>query len=70
MPRHGEWVALNGPKRMDAGERTQRHYNRLAYAVDAIAESVAQRIFPPNISGEACLYCDYRKPCGLPEIDP
>lgn len=67
LPRRGEWVQLTGPKRMDAGERTERHYGRLAMAVDALADSVAMRIFVPNISGESCCYCDYRKTCGLPE---
>lgn len=68
-PRHGEWVHLVTPRRMDAGPRIQRHFNRLAMQVNAMAESVAMRIFTLNISGEACRYCDYRKPCGLPEIE-
>jgi hypothetical protein len=69
FPRHGEWVQLKGPKRMDAGERIERHYNRLTYAVNGIADSVAMRIFVPTISGESCRYCDFRKSCGLPEIE-
>lgn len=68
FPRQGEWVQLTGPKRMDAGERTQRHYNRVAMAANALAESVAMRIFVPTISGESCRYCEFRKPCGLPEL--
>jgi len=67
--RYGEWVQLTGPKRMDAGIREQRHYNRIEMAVDALADSVAMRIFVPNISGATCRYCDFRKPCGLPELD-
>lgn len=71
LPRYGEWVQLGGavPKRMDAGIREQRHYNRIVMAVDALAESVAMRIFVPNISGESCRYCEFRKACGLPELD-
>lgn len=69
LPRYGEWVQLTGPKRMDAGVREQRHYNRLAMSANAIADSIAMRIFVPNISGESCRYCPYRKPCGLPELD-
>lgn len=68
LDRYGEWVALKGPKRMDAGERTQQQYGRLVYAVNALAESVALRIFVPNISGESCRYCDFRSNCGLPVI--
>lgn len=66
MRRMGEWVQLRGPLRLDAGERTTQDYTRLKYAVDAIADSVALGIYVPNISGESCTYCDFRKPCGLP----
>lgn len=66
--RFGEWVSLVQPKRMDAGERVERHYNRLIMAVNAMAMSVGFRIFVPNITGETCRYCDYRKQCGLPEL--
>lgn len=69
LPRYGEWIQLTGPKRMDAGIREQRHYNRVAMAVDAIASSVAMGIYVPTISGESCRYCEFRKPCGLPELD-
>ena len=70
LPRYGEWVQLTGPKRMDAGIREVRHYNRVVMAVNALAESVAMRIFVPTISGESCRYCEFRKQCGLPELDP
>lgn len=69
LPRRGEWVSLVDSKRMDAGERTQRHYARLIMAVDALELSVAMRIFVPNISGESCRYCDFRNHCGLPAIE-
>lgn len=68
LPRYGEWVQLQGPKRMDAGPRTERHFNRLVMAVNALCESVAMRIFVPTISGEACRFCEYRSQCGLPEL--
>lgn len=69
MPRYGEWVQLTTPRRMEAGVREARHFNRVAMAVDALADSIAMGIFVPNISGESCRYCEYRKPCGLPELD-
>lgn len=65
FPRWGEWVALKGPKRMDAGQRTQQQYNRLITMVNAFAESVAMRIFVPTISGESCRWCEFRDACGL-----
>lgn len=68
LPRHGEWVQLQTSKRMDAGERTPRHYQRLTNHINAMAKSIDHDIFTLNISGEACRYCDFRKICGLPEI--
>lgn len=68
LPRYGEWVQLTGSKRMDAGIRTERHYNRLIMAVNAMCDSIAMRIFVPTISGESCRYCEFRKQCGLPEL--
>lgn len=67
-PRMGEWVALTDSKRMDAGIREERHYNRLIMAVDAMADSIDLGIYVPNISGETCRFCDFRKSCGLPEL--
>ncbi len=66
LRRFGEWVHLRGPARMNAGERTELHYQRLKYAIDAFAASVALRIFVPNITGESCAWCSFRKVCGLP----
>jgi len=68
-PRSTEWVHLRTPKRKDAGEREQYHYNRLIMAVNEMARSVAAGIFVPTISGESCRYCEFREQCGLPELD-
>lgn len=67
-PHYGQWVALTGPKKMDAGPREARHHNRLIMAVNAFALSYEMRIFVPTISGESCRYCEFRKQCGLPEL--
>jgi RecB family exonuclease len=68
LPRYGEWVHLQTPRRIDAGPRDTPQYNRLVYAINQMAESVAMRIFVPNISGETCKYCEFRDNCGLPEV--
>lgn len=68
LRRQGEWVGLKGPKRLNAGFRDQVQYNRLTYAINAVADSIAMRIFVPNISGETCRYCEFRALCGLPEV--
>lgn len=65
-PRTNEWVHLRSTKRIDAGVRTQVHYNRLRYAVDEMEKSVALGIFVPTISGATCEFCEYRTVCGLP----
>jgi RecB family exonuclease len=65
-PRMGEWVHLRTPKRIDAGFRTEVHYNRLQYAIEQIELSVALGIFVPDISGAACEFCEFRQRCGLP----
>ena len=67
-PRHGEWVQLTEARRMDAGIREQRHFNRLIMAANAMGDSIDMGIFVPTISGETCRFCDFRKQCGLPEI--
>lgn len=63
--RYGEWVHLQTTKRLAAGERTQMHYNRLAYAVEQMAMSVAMDIYMPTISGDTCAYCEFREVCGI-----
>lgn len=68
-PRVGEWVHLRGPKRIDAGERVQRDYNRLEMAVDALEDATALSVFMPNLAGDVCQYCPYRNPCGLPSLE-
>ena len=68
LPRFGEWVQLTGPKRMDAGTREDHHYRRLERAVNEMAKSINAQIFVPNLSGESCRYCEFRKQCGLPEV--
>ena len=66
--RWGEWIHLVDVHRIDAGERTERHYRRLEIAVDAMAASIEAEIFVPNISGETCVWCQWRRNCGLPEL--
>lgn len=65
-PRYGEWVQLRAVKRIDAGIRTDVHYNRLRYACEQIALAINLGIYVPDLSGETCEYCEFRKICGLP----
>jgi hypothetical protein len=69
LGREAEWVQLTLPQRKHAGERTQQDFNRIAYAVNAMAASIDMRIFVPNIGGDACCFCDFREQCGLPDIE-
>jgi CRISPR/Cas system-associated exonuclease Cas4 (RecB family) len=68
-PRHNEWVQLRTPRIVDAGIRTDVHFNRMQYAIEQIELSVATGIFVPDISGASCEYCEFREVCGLPSIE-
>lgn len=66
-PRIGEWVALTqGPKRVPAGDRTERDYARLEMVVDGIEASIAMNVYIPTLTGAACEHCEFRRECGLP----
>jgi len=69
LPREAEWVQLTAPQRKHAGDRNDQDYNRITYAVNAMAASIDMRIFVPNISGESCTFCDFRERCGLPDLE-
>lgn len=64
--RRGEWIQLQGPKRKDAGTRTEQQYQRLIRAVNEMARSVEAQIYVPTISGASCKWCQFRAVCGLP----
>lgn len=62
--RRGTWINLRTVKFEDAGWRGPNDYARLALAVDQYVAMVQAEIFPMNIKGEICRYCDYRNVCG------
>lgn len=64
--RHGEWIHVRTTKRIPAGIRTEMHYNRLRYACEQMQLSIDLGIFMPDLTGEKCEFCEFRKVCGLP----
>lgn len=56
---------------MDGGTRTPADYHRLSLAVTEVARSMEANIFPLNISGENCTYCQFRRDiCGGTGLPP
>lgn len=64
LPRRGTWIDLKNYKNVDAGWRGEQDYERFRMAVTQITSSIQADIFPLNISGENCQYCEYRGICG------
>jgi hypothetical protein len=72
-PRRFTWINLQRYKFVDGGFRTDLDYNRLRLAVDAVARSIQNDIYPLSISGATCQWCPFRSGVcagvGLPDDD-
>ena len=70
-PRRAFWYDLKKFERVNAGNRTEQDYRRLAVAAQRMADSVQAGIFPLRIDGETCQWCPHRGYCpegiGVPE---
>lgn len=64
-PRLFTWINLKENKWVNGGYRSTIDYQRLQLAVTQIAASIHANIYPLNISGETCQFCNFRKHCGL-----
>lgn len=65
MPRKAIWHHLMTNKEIDAGPRDDGDYMRLYRVCKEIARANELQVHVPRI-GEACIYCDYNEPCGVP----
>jgi hypothetical protein len=71
-PRRGTWINLKQIKIQDAGWRGPQDYRRFAIAVEQIVASMKADIYPLNLSGDTCQFCEYRAICtgtGVPGND-
>jgi len=71
-PRRGTWINLKTIKFQDAGWRGPDDYSRFALAVEQVIASMKAEIYPLNLSGDVCQYCEYREICppnGVPTSD-
>jgi hypothetical protein len=69
-PRRGTWINMRKIKFQDAGWRGPDDYTRFALAVEQLVASMKADIYPLNLSGETCTYCEYRDICagvGVPD---
>lgn len=63
LARRARWISLKSRKALDAGWRGPDDYSRLAVAVMQFFASVNADIFPLNISGDTCQYCNVAPHC-------
>lgn len=66
VPRRGIWFHLMTNKELDAGARDDADFMRLYRVCSEIQKAVERDVYVPSISGDACQWCDYTEPCGLP----
>jgi ATP-dependent helicase/DNAse subunit B len=70
--RRGTWIDMKKVQPVNAGWRGPEDYRRFALAVEQITASMAADIYPLNLSGETCEYCEFKSICtgtGVPEND-
>ena len=62
--RRFRWINLKDLKYVDGGWRNERDYARLLLAVDGYIRASEAGAYPPNLKGEPCAFCSFRKTCG------
>jgi hypothetical protein len=62
--RRFRWINLQDVKYVDGGWRTDRDYARLLLAIDGYIRSMEAGAYHPNLKGEPCAFCSFRKTCG------
>lgn len=70
--RRFRWINLKELKMADGGWRSDRDYQRFAYAADAYIRSSEAGIYSVNTTGEICRYCAFQATCagcGLPPVE-
>lgn len=61
------WIDLRDCDFADGGYRNSVDYQRFALAVEEYVRAVRLEVFPPNLTGEVCTFCDVRDHClGIP----
>lgn len=58
--RRGRWIDLRENKIKDCGWRAEADYARMFVALQEYVRAVEADIYPLSISGETCLWCDFR----------
>lgn len=62
--RRFRWINLQDIKYVDGGWRTERDYARLLLGIDGYIRSCEAGAYHPNLKGEPCKFCSFRKTCG------
>lgn len=64
VPRRCIWYQLRSQREIDAGSRSQVHYDQLYRVCTEIEKAMEHEVYVPHI-GEACGVCDYKAYCPL-----
>lgn len=63
------WYHLETQQRLEVGMRGPADFERLRKCCEEIAKALEHNVFVPNISGDSCMFCAYKDPCGLPPVE-
>lgn len=69
LPRLNMWHGVTIGKQISAGERDEKDFERLHFALKQIDKAIENDVFMLDISGETCGFCPYTVECGLPIHD-
>jgi hypothetical protein len=62
--RRFRWINIKDVKYVDGGWRNERDYARLLLGIDGYIRAAEAGAYPPNLKGEPCAFCSFRKSCG------
>lgn len=62
--RRSTWINMNKMSFQDGGWRGPKDWQRFAMAIEELAKAVKYDVFPFNISGSTCTFCEFRDICG------
>lgn len=62
--RHATWINMQKMSFQDGGWRGPKDWQRFALAITELAKAYKNDVFPFNISGSTCTFCEYKPVCG------
>jgi hypothetical protein len=69
-PRRATWINMTKMAFQDAGWRGPIDYHRFALAISELAKAYRYDVFPLNISGQTCTFCEFKDICAGTGVAP